>query len=74
MILKWTDSQKVTLIRMISFDAIGGSDSKRGAGLALIHRITFKSKDELNDPQFQAGLIDWLPRGVNSLNDLAHDN
>jgi hypothetical protein len=46
--LSWTEAQKIIVIRIISFTATAMSDDKRGAALALIHTITFASKDELN--------------------------
>ena len=47
--LSWTENQRIIIIRIISFTATVMSDDKRDAALALIHRITFASKDELNE-------------------------
>lgn len=46
--LSWTEAQKIIIIRIISFTAIGMVDDKQISALALIHRITFGTKDELN--------------------------
>jgi len=46
--INWTEAQKIVIIRIISFTALAMNEDKRKAALALIHRITFYSKDELN--------------------------
>ena len=46
--IDWTEDQKMAIIRIISFTAFSMNDDERGDALALIHRITFNSKDKLN--------------------------
>lgn len=45
--LKWNDKQRLAVIRVISFSALGMSVDMRST-LSLIHRIGFADPDSLN--------------------------
>lgn len=67
--LKWTDKQKLAVIRMISFEGVSGNDIQRGTALVNIHRITFNDAAELNRRAEE--IAKFLPRGIETLKDLS---